>query len=92
MFISEAKECIKELYKNTSIITALISERGVGKTSAYSQCAEELGIGYIPLYAAALEGPDFMGLPVKDLELGITRYLAPQFMPTNEAISAGLYP
>lgn len=29
-----------------------ISERGVGKTSAYKQCADELGIGYIGLYAA----------------------------------------
>lgn len=92
MHINEAKDCIKELYMNTSAITALVSERGVGKTSAYRQCAEELDIGYMPLYAAALEGPDFMGLPVKDLEMGVTRYLAPQFMPTKEAINAGLYP
>ena len=35
MRISEAKACIKELYKNTSEVTALIGERGVGKTSAY---------------------------------------------------------
>ena len=92
MHISEAKECIKELYMNTSAITALVSERGVGKTSASKQCAEELDIGYIQLYAAALEGPDFMGLPVKDLENHVTRYLAPQFMPTKRAIAAGLYP
>jgi len=92
MRISEAKQCIKELYLNTESVSALISERGVGKTSAYKQCAEELGIGYIGLYAAALEGPDFMGLPDKDREKGITRYLAPQFLPTEQAISEGLFP
>lgn len=33
-----------------------------------------------------------MGLPDKDRERGITRYLAPQFLPTVEAIEDGLYP
>lgn len=92
MKISEAKQCIKELYLNTKSVTCLISERGIGKTSAYQQCANELGIGYIGLYAAALEGPDFMGLPDKDREQGITRYLAPQFLPTVQAVKNGLYP
>lgn len=92
MRISEAKQCIKELYLNTDSVSALISERGVGKTSAYNQCAGELGIGYMGLYAAALEGPDFMGLPDKDREKGITRYLAPQFLPTMQAVSEGLFP
>ncbi|WP_105614629.1 P-loop NTPase family protein [Vallitalea okinawensis] len=92
MRISEAKECIKELYLNTNSVTALISERGIGKTSAYQQCAKELDIGYIGLYAAALEGPDFMGLPDKDREKGITKYLAPQFLPTQQAVEDGIYP
>jgi len=92
MKINEAKDCIRELYLNTKSVTALISERGIGKTSAYRQCANELGIGYISLYAAALEGPDFMGLPDKDREKGITRYLAPQFLPTKQAVQEGLYP
>lgn len=91
MRISEAKQCIKELYLNTDSVTALISERGVGKTSAYKQCTEELGIDYLGLYAAALEGPDFMGLPDKDREKGITRYLAPQFLPTVQAVKEGLF-
>ncbi len=92
MKISEAKECIKELYLNTNCVTALISERGIGKTSAYQQCARELGIGYINIYAAALEGPDFMGLPDKDKKHGLTIYLAPQFLPTKQAIEMGMYP
>ena len=92
MKISEAKQCIKELYLNTDIVPALISERGVGKTSAFKQCADELGIDYLGLYAAALEGPDFMGLPDKDREKGITRYLAPLFLPTEAAVKEGLFP
>jgi len=35
MRISEAKQCIIELYMNTDCVTALVSERGVGKTSAF---------------------------------------------------------
>lgn len=92
MRISEAKQCIIELYQNTDCVTALISERGVGKTSAFQQCAQELGIGYMGLYAAAMEGPDFMGLPDKDREKGITRYLAPQFLPTCNAVAEGFFP
>ncbi len=88
MKISEAKEVIKELYK-TKYVTALVSERGVGKTSAYRQCAEELGIGYIDIYAAALEGPDFMGLPDKDIENNRTRYLPPSFLPTMDSVNFG---
>jgi hypothetical protein len=91
MKISEAKQCIKEVYLNTEGVVALISERGVGKTSAFMQCASELGIDYLGLYAAALEGPDFMGLPDKDREAGITRYLAPQFLPTLQAVKQGLF-
>jgi len=92
MKISEAKECIVSLYDLENCVTALISERGIGKTSAYKQCSDELDIGYIDLYAAALEGPDFMGLPDRDRENGITKYLAPQFLPTIEAVREGIYP
>ncbi len=92
MRISEAKLCIKELYINTDEVVALISERGLGKTSAFHQCADELNIGYMALYAAALEGPDFMGLPDKQSNSEITRYLAPQFLPTLKAVKAGLFP
>ena len=91
MKLSYAKTAIKEIYKTNSV-TALVSERGVGKTSIYKQCAKELGIGYIDLYAAALEGPDFMGLPNKNSNLGITEYLAPRFLPTIESIECGIYP
>lgn len=91
MKLTDAKHIIKEIYKTDSV-TALISERGVGKTSIYKQSTEELGIGYIDLYAAALEGPDFMGLPNKNIDLGITTYFAPSFLPTIESIEKGIHP
>lgn len=90
MKLSNAKQIIKEIYKTESV-TALISERGVGKTSIYKQCTEEMGIGYIDLYAAALEGPDFMGLPDKDKNKGVTTYLAPSFLPTTESVKNGIH-
>ncbi|MBN2616967.1 MAG: hypothetical protein JXR64_01505 [Spirochaetales bacterium] len=90
MKITEAKLIIKEIYKTESV-TALISERGVGKTSAFKQCAQELGIGYIDLYAAALEGPDFMGLPDRDRSKNSTVYLPPTFLPTEDAVKNGYF-
>ncbi|MFZ5974772.1 MAG: hypothetical protein ACOYU3_05110 [Bacillota bacterium] len=91
MRISLAKECIKEIFRKTDSVIALVSERGVGKTSIFQQCAAEMGVDHLALYAAALEGPDFMGLPDKDREKGLTRYLAPQFLPTRQAVSEGLF-
>ncbi len=91
MKISLAKECIKEIFTMTNSVVALVSERGVGKTSIFRQCTEEMGIDYMALYAAALEGPDFMGLPDRDREKGLTRYLAPQFLPTQKAIDEGFF-
>jgi hypothetical protein len=91
MKISLVKQCIKELFLKTDSVVALVSERGVGKTSVFRQCAEELGVDTMALYAAALEGPDFMGLPDKDREKGLTRYLAPQFLPTEQAIREGFF-
>lgn len=67
MRIREAKQCIKEIYLHTDSVSALISERGVGKTSAYRQCADELGIGYMGLYAAAMEGLDIVNLLIRKI-------------------------
>jgi hypothetical protein len=91
MRISFAKECIKEIFAKTESVVALVSERGVGKTSIFRQCAQEMGVDHMALYAAALEGPDFMGLPDKDREKGLTRYLPPQFLPTQQAVNEGLF-
>ncbi|AOQ24637.1 hypothetical protein MTAT_19820 [Moorella thermoacetica] len=92
MLIKEAKTIIKELLTNTNIVPALVGERGIGKSEALKQAADELGIGYFDLYASALEGPDFMGLIDKDRQAGVTRYLPPEFLPTEQAVAAGMFP
>lgn len=92
MRISTAKEKLKEILQNTNIVPALIGERGIGKTEILKQIANELGWGYQAIYPSSLEGPDFMGLVVKDLELGITRYLAPEFLPVEKAVEKGIFP
>lgn len=92
MRISEAKTAVKEIITGTNIVPALVGERGVGKTEALKQVAAELGWGYMAIYASALEGPDFMGHIEKDLEARVTRYLAPEFLPTEHAVKKGIFP
>lgn len=92
MKISEVKNVVKEIVTATGIVPALVGERGIGKTEVLKQLASDLGWGYHAIYPSALEGPDFMGLVVKDLEAGVTRYLAPEFLPTEKAVEKGLFP
>lgn len=92
MRVSEAKQAVKEIVTGTNIVPALVGERGIGKTESLKQVAAELGWGYMAIYASSLEGPDFMGLVVKDLEAGVTRYLAPEFLPTEHAVKKSLFP
>jgi len=92
MRLSVAKEKIKTVLQNTSIVPALLGERGIGKTEVLKQAARELGWGYQAIYPSSLEGPDFMGLVVKDLEAGVTRYLAPEFLPVENSVEQGLFP
>lgn len=92
MRLSVAKEKVKSILQNTNIVPALLGERGIGKTEVLKQVAAELGWGYQAVYPSSLEGPDFMGLVVKDLEAGVTRYLAPEFLPVESAVEKGLFP
>lgn len=91
MNINEMKVLVKKLLK-TNRVPALRGVKGIGKTEAIKQIADELGIGYQAIYASSLEGADFMGLVVKDLDAGVTRYLAPEFLPTDKAVEKGLFP
>ncbi|MEW6770070.1 MAG: AAA family ATPase [Bacillota bacterium] len=93
MRISDAKKVVKDMLVNLpNMVICLEGESGIGKSDILRQAAEELEIGYFPLYSQALEGPDFMGLVEKDLEKGVTRYLAPDFLPTENAVREGLFP
>lgn len=92
MNIKQAKEKVKAIVQNTTLVPALLGERGIGKTESLKQVAQELGWAYQAIYPSSLEGPDFMGLVVKDMEAGMTRYLAPEFLPVEQAVERGLFP
>lgn len=92
MRLSVAKEKVKSILQNTTVVPALLGERGIGKTEVLKQVAQELGWGYQAVYPSSLEGPDFMGLVVKDLDAGVTRYLAPEFLPVEKSVERGLFP
>lgn len=93
MNINETKDFTKKIFKNNlSVVPAYVGVKGIGKTEALKQVAEEMGIGYQAVYPSSLQGEDFMGLLIKDLESKTTRYLAPDFFPTNSAVKHGLFP
>lgn len=92
MRIKQAKEKIKDIVSKTNTVPALLGERGIGKTEVLKQVAAELGWGYQAIYPSSLEGPDFMGLVVKDLDAGVTRYLAPEFLPVEKSVERGIFP
>ena len=92
MRLKQAKDRIKDVVTKTNTVPALLGERGIGKTEILKQIAAELGWGYQAIYPSSLEGPDFMGLVVKDLDAGITRYLAPEFLPVEKSVERGIFP
>lgn len=92
MNISQTKEYIKQVKNIKGIVPALIGPKGIGKTELIKQVAKECGIGYQAVYPSSLQGEDFMGLLEKDSESKTTRYLAPDFLPTKNAVKKGLFP
>lgn len=92
MNIESAKNFIEKLIKNTTVVPALVGVKGIGKTEAIKQLAERLDMGYQAIYPSSLQGEDFMGLLVKDLDSRTTQYLAPDFFPTDNAVEKGLFP
>ncbi len=92
MNIESMKNYVEKLITNTEVVPALVGIKGIGKTEAIKQLAERMGIGYQAIYPSSLQGEDFMGLLIKDLESRTTQYLAPDFFPTQNAIDKGLFP
>lgn len=92
MNIESTKNFVEKIFKNTDIVPALVGVKGIGKTEAVKQISKKMGIGYQAIYPSSLQGEDFMGLLIKDLESRTTQYLAPDFFPTQNAIDKGLFP
>lgn len=57
---------------------------GVGKSQAVAQLAKEYGIGFIDLRLSQLESADIRGIPVPDLDQGISKWLPPEFLPFED--------
>lgn len=91
MNIENTKNLIKKIIGSTDTVPALVGVKGIGKTESIKQVANELGIGYQAIYPSSLQGEDFMGLLIKDLETKTTQYLAPDFFPTQNAIDKGMF-
>jgi len=54
---------------------------GIGKSQAVKQLAKEYGIMFIDLRLSQLESADIRGIPVPDMENGISKWLPPEFLP-----------
>lgn len=54
---------------------------GIGKSQAVKQLADEYGIDFIDLRLSQLESADVRGIPVPDLDQGISKWLPPEFLP-----------
>lgn len=54
---------------------------GIGKSQAVKQIADEYGIQFIDLRLSQLESADIRGIPVPDLDQGISKWLPPEFLP-----------
>lgn len=54
---------------------------GIGKSQAVKQIADEYGIKFIDLRLSQLESADVRGIPVPDLDQGISKWLPPEFLP-----------
>jgi len=78
--IKVLKEAIR-LCHRSKIPMFLWGHHGVGKSSIYSQVADELGIGYVDFRAAQIEATDLRGYP-KENE-GRTIYCPPIELPVE---------
>jgi hypothetical protein len=54
---------------------------GIGKSQAVRQIADEYNIDFIDLRLSQLESADIRGIPVPDMEQGISKWLPPEFLP-----------
>ncbi|MDB5269694.1 MAG: ATPase associated with various cellular, 3, partial [Hymenobacter sp.] len=54
---------------------------GIGKSSIVAQAAARHGFEFIDVRLSQLAPTDLRGLPVADTEAGVSRWLAPEFLP-----------
>lgn len=81
MNIIQTKEILKHMPWDKSVM--LHAKHGVGKSSVVRQVAEELGIGFYDVRLSQCEVGDIKGLPDKDNEAGVVRFLKQEWWPKD---------
>jgi hypothetical protein len=81
MNIIQTKEILKTMPWDKSVM--LHAKHGVGKSSVVRQVAEELGIGFYDVRLSQCEVGDIKGLPDKDNEAGVVRFLKQEWWPKD---------
>jgi hypothetical protein len=82
------KQAIREVLKcaRARMPVLLLGSPGVSKTTIARYLARELGLPYRELRCAEFESVDFRGVCVPDLATGKTRWLTPDFWPTEACV------
>jgi len=82
--IKEMKKKLRYVLKEGTIqpVTPFIwGKPGIGKSQSVKQIADEMGIMFIDLRLSQLESADLRGIPVPDMEQGISKWMPPEFLP-----------
>lgn len=82
--VPQIKGIVKASYKHRRPVLAL-GDPGLGKSQSFMQAAKELEIGFIDLRTTLIDPVDLRGLPDVDRENRVTRWLQPDFLPTEGA-------
>jgi len=85
MKINTFKTFLKEVaLKNIRVPILLQGPMGAGKSQAVHQVANELGFTYVDLRPATQDEGDLIGMPEKDVQNRVTRYLRPEWVPEKD--------
>jgi len=85
MKINTFKKFLKEVaLKNIRVPILLQGPMGAGKSQAVHQVADEIGFTYVDLRPATQDEGDLIGMPEKDVQNRVTRYLRPEWVPEKD--------
>lgn len=71
------------LSRKARVTPFIWGHRGLGKSQVTAQTAAENGLGFSDWRLSQCESSDLRGLPLADEEKGLTRFLAPEDLPTG---------
>jgi hypothetical protein len=78
----DLKKAAKRFYRSKQPFMVM-SPPGVGKSSIIRQAADELGIQFRDVRLNMFDPVDLRGIPMPDLKTGKTRWMTPDFFPTE---------